>query len=104
MVVVLVCKHKRIIIPVTNNIDMLQKTKRFLSRNFGMKDLSDVSFVLGIHIHWDWTRGILELSQRSYVVKVLKRFDKHECKSKDTLVAKGDNFSLNQYQKGNMEI
>jgi len=36
------------ILLATNNIDMLHKTKRFLSRNFEMKD---ASFVLGIHIH-----------------------------------------------------
>jgi len=35
---------------------------------------------------------------------VLKRFGMQDCKSHDTLVAKGDNFSLNQCPKGNLEI
>ena len=35
---------------VTNDIGMLHETKRFLSRNFEMKDLGDASFVLGIEI------------------------------------------------------
>jgi len=35
----------------TNDIGMLYETKRFLSRNFEMKDLCDASFVLGIQIH-----------------------------------------------------
>jgi len=69
-----------------------------------MKDFGDASFVLGIQIHRDRFRGILGLSQRSYIDKVLKRFSMHECKSRDTLVAKGDKFSLNQCPKGNLEI
>ena len=35
---------------------------------------------------------------------VLKRFGMHECKPGDTLVAKGDKFSLSQRLKGNLEI
>ena len=34
------------ILLVTNDIGMLYETKRFLSRNFEMKDLGDTSFVL----------------------------------------------------------
>ena len=64
---------------------MLHETKRFLSRNFEMKDLGDTSFILGIQIHQDRSRDILGLSQRSYIEKVLKRFDMQECKSGDTL-------------------
>ena len=83
----------------TNDIGMLHKTKRFLSRNFEMKDLGDASFVLGIQIHQDRSRGILRLSQKSYIEKVLKRFGMHKCKYGDTLVAKGDKFSLKQCPK-----
>ena len=36
------------ILLVINDIGMLHKTKRFLSRNFEMKDLVDASFVLRI--------------------------------------------------------
>jgi len=39
------------ILLATNDIGMLHKTKRFLSRNFKMKDLGDASIVLGIQIH-----------------------------------------------------
>lgn len=92
------------ILLATNDIGMLHETKRFLSRNFEMKDLGDASFVLGIQIHRDRSRGILGLSQRSYIEKVLKRFGMQECKSGDTPVAKGDKFSLKQCPKGNLEI
>ena len=69
-----------------------------------MKDLCDASFVLGIQIHQDRSRGILGLSQRSYIEKVLKRFGMQKCKSGNTPVAKGDKFSLKQCPKGNLEI
>ena len=35
----------------TNDISILHKTKRFLAKNFEMKDLGDTSFVLRIQIH-----------------------------------------------------
>jgi len=41
------------ILLATNDIGMLHQTKRFLLRNFEMKDLGDASFVLGIRIHRD---------------------------------------------------
>ena len=69
-----------------------------------MKDLGDASVMLGIQIHRDRSRGILGLSQMSYIEKVLKRFGMQKCKSRDTPVVKGDTFSLKQCPKGNLEI
>ena len=83
---------------------MLHETKRFLSKKFEMKDLGDASFVLGIQIHRDQSQGILGLSQKSYIEKILKRFGMHDCKPGDTPVAKGDKFSLSQCPKNNFEI
>ena len=92
------------ILLATNDIGMLHETKRFLSKNFEMKDLGDASFVLGILIQRDRSRGILGLSQRSYIDKVLKRFGMQDSKPGDTPVAKGDKFSLNQCPKNNLEV
>ena len=61
-----------------------------------MKDLGDASFVLGIQIYRDCSRGILRLSQKSYIDKVFKRFGMQDCKPGDTPVSKGDKFSLCQ--------
>ena len=69
-----------------------------------MKDLGDASFVLGIQIHRDRSRGILGLSQKSYTEKILKRFGMHDCKPGDTPLAKKDKFSLSQCPKNNFEI
>ena len=83
---------------------MLHETKRFLSKKFEMKELGDASFVLGIQIHRDRSRGILCLSEKSYIEKILKRFGMHDCKPGDTPMAKGDKFSLSQCPKNNFEI
>ena len=66
------------ILLATNDICLLRDTLRFLSNLFEMKDLGDASFVLGIQIHRDHSRGILGLSQRSHIDKVLKKFGIHE--------------------------
>ena len=92
------------ILLATNDIGILHDTKSFLSKHFEMKDLGDASFVLGIEIHRDRSRGILGLSQRNYIDKVLKRFGMQNSKPGDTPVAKGDKFSLSQCPKTNLEI
>ena len=63
-----------LILLASNNKSFLRETKNFLSKNFEMKDLGDASFVLGIKIHRDRSRGILGLSQESYIENVLKRY------------------------------
>ena len=62
------------ILLATNDIGLLHETKRFLSKQFEMKDFGDASFVLGIQIYRDRSRGILKLSQKIYIDNVLKRF------------------------------
>ena len=69
-----------------------------------MVDRGDTSFVLGIKIHRDRSQGILGLSQKGYINKVLKRFGMQSCKPIDAPVSKGDKCSLNQCPKGDMEI
>ena len=66
------------ILLASNDISLLHETKRFLTKNFEMKDLGDASFVLGIQIHRDRSRGTLGLSQTSYIEKVLKRYGMHD--------------------------
>ena len=82
------------ILLASNDKELLHETKKFLSKKFEMKDLGEASFVLGIQIHRDRSWGILGLSQKSYIEKVLQRFGMQDCKAGDTPVAKGDKFSL----------
>ncbi|RDX96003.1 hypothetical protein CR513_21382, partial [Mucuna pruriens] len=75
-------------------IGLLHETKRFLTKNFEMKDLGKISFVLGIQILKDCSQDILRLLQENYINKVLDRFDMKDSKSRDTPIVKGDKFSL----------
>ena len=62
-------------------VKLLNETKQVLNTHFDMKDLGDAFFVLDIQIHHDRSKGILGLSQRGYIEKVLKRFNMHSCSS-----------------------
>ncbi|RVX00806.1 Retrovirus-related Pol polyprotein from transposon TNT 1-94 [Vitis vinifera] len=54
-------------------------------------------------IYRDRLRGILGLSKKSYIDKVLSRFGMSNCAPGDTLVVKGDRFSLHQCPKNELE-
>lgn len=79
------------IILASNNIGSLHETKRFLTNKIEMKYIGDASFVLGIQILRDCSRGILGFSQRSYINILLDRSMK-DSKPGDTPVSKGDKF------------
>ncbi|KAL0558869.1 hypothetical protein IC582_003451 [Cucumis melo] len=58
----------------TNDFGLLCQTKEFLSKNFEMKDTGEASYVIGIEIFRDRTHGLLGLSQKAYINKVLENF------------------------------
>jgi hypothetical protein len=49
--------HVDDILLISSDVSLLLETKRFLSLNFDMKDLSEASFVLEIEIHRDRRNG-----------------------------------------------
>ncbi|CAL2256877.1 unnamed protein product [Prunus armeniaca] len=67
------------ILLATDNDNLLKDTKELLSNNFEMKDLGEASFVLGIEIQRDRARSLLGLSQKTYIERILKRFDMRMC-------------------------
>jgi len=69
------------ILLASNDVDFLCDTKQTLTAHFYMKDLGNASFVLDIKIHRDRTRGILGLSQKGYIERVLDRFNMKSCRS-----------------------
>jgi Reverse transcriptase (RNA-dependent DNA polymerase) len=87
------------ILLASNDKNMMYETKKFLFNYFDMKDLGEASYVLGLKIHRDQNKGILELSQQAYINKILKRYGMKNCKPGNTPVAKGDEFSLDQCPK-----
>ena len=57
----------------TNNINLLNDTNKFLSKNFEMKGLSNASYVFGIQIYRYYYNNILCLLQKGYIEKLLQR-------------------------------
>jgi hypothetical protein len=80
------------ILLTSSDVSLLLETKRFLSSNFDMKDLDEASFVVGIEIHRDRRKGVLGLSQKAYVEKVLKKFSMHACNPTPAPRVKGDKY------------
>ena len=50
------------ILLASSDLGLLHETKQMLSKKFDMKDLGEASFVLGIEIHRNRSRGLLGLS------------------------------------------
>ena len=50
------------ILLASSDVSLLLEKKIFLSSKFDMKDLGEASFVLGIEIHRDRSKGVLGLS------------------------------------------
>ena len=91
------------ILLASSDLGLLHETKRMLSNNFDMKDLGEASFVLGIEIHRNRSYRLLGLSQRTYVDRVLERFNMQLCKPGIAPVCKGDKLSLSQCLQSDIE-
>ena len=91
------------ILLASSDIGLLRETKKFLSQNFEMKDLGDASFVIGIQISRDRSRGLLGLSQRAYIDRVLERFGMQGCAPGQAPIVKGDKFGQFQCPKNDLE-
>ena len=57
--------------------------------------MGEASYVIGIKIHKERSRGILGLSQETYINKVLERLNMKNCSPSVALILKGDRFDLN---------
>ncbi|GAA0170757.1 transmembrane signal receptor [Lithospermum erythrorhizon] len=91
------------ILLATNDLGLLHNTKSFLSKNFEMKDMGEASYVIGIEIFRDRSQGLLRLSQKVYINKVLERFRMVSCSPSVAPIRKGDKFSLMQCPKNELE-
>ena len=69
-----------------------------------MKDLGEASFVLGIEIHRDRSKGVLGLSQKAYVEKILKKFSMHKYSPSPAPVVKGDGYGDFQCPRNQYEL
>ena len=55
------------ILLIGNDVPMLTTIKRWLSKEFSMKDLGEASYILGIKVYRDRPNRTLGLSQQMYI-------------------------------------
>ena len=77
------------ILLIRNDIGLLSDVKKWLVEKFQMKYLGQTSYVLGIQIIRDRKNRLLELSQASYIDKVLARFSFQNSKKGQLLTRHG---------------
>jgi Reverse transcriptase (RNA-dependent DNA polymerase) len=65
---------------ISNDISTLDEFKSSLKKVFLKKNLVKTAYVLGIKIYRDKSQKLIELSQGTYIDKVLKRFNMHDSK------------------------
>jgi Reverse transcriptase (RNA-dependent DNA polymerase) len=87
------------ILLASNNKEYVQTMKEWLSSNFDMKDIGEVTYIFRVKIERDHSKKMLALSQEHYIRKVLKKFCMQDCKSIDTPTAKGEGLSLRMCPK-----
>jgi hypothetical protein len=92
------------ILLASSDVSLLLEIKRFLSSNFNMKDLGEASFILGIEINRDRRKGVLGLSQKAYLEKVLKKFSMHACNPTPAPIVKGDKYGSFQSHRNQYKI
>jgi len=68
-----------------------------------MKDMGEASYVIGIEIFRDRTQGLLRLSQKAYIERILENFHMDKCFAGIVSIQKGDKFSLMQCPKNDVE-
>jgi hypothetical protein len=96
------------ILLTSSDVHLLLETKGFLSSHFDMKDLGEHFYALGIEICRDRRKGVLGLSQKSYIEKVIKKFNMHKCNPTPAPIVKGVKFGKlqcprNQYKINDMK-
>ena len=80
------------LIPVSNDIDMLNSEKEALCQRFKMDERGEAHYLLGMLIKRDRRTKTLSISQHSYTEKVLKRFGMESCKPIATPLEPGKKF------------
>lgn len=74
---------------VSESKQVLNQVKTELAANFKLKDLGPTSFLLGVQVIYDQKKRTLQLSQRQYIIDLLKRFEMADCKPVTTPMEPG---------------
>lgn len=72
------------LIVFSNSIDYLKILKKGLQKVCTLKDLGPLRRCLGINVHRNRAKGIIELDQSDYIDSLLAKFGMEECRSVST--------------------
>ncbi|RCU34954.1 hypothetical protein DVA81_18465, partial [Acinetobacter baumannii] len=73
--------------------------KKLFFKNFDMNDTGEASSIIGIEIFRDRFHGILGLSQRRYINRILKYFGMENCSPENVFIVKNKKLNLLQCPK-----
>ena len=68
-----------------------------------MKDMCEAIYLIGIKIFWDRSCGLLGLSQKAYIERVLKIFNMENCSTSVAPIQKEDKFSIMESPQNELE-
>ena len=80
------------IVPISNNVTMLEKEKSKLMSKFAMVDNGPIHYILGMVIKRDRANRILTIDQSEYTHSILKRFKMENCNPVSTPSEMGKKF------------
>jgi hypothetical protein len=78
--VVFVVLYVNDILLITNGIPMMEAVKSSLRKSFLMKDLGEMTYILGIKLYRDRSKRLIGLSQGAYSNKILNWFNMQDSK------------------------
>ena len=81
------------VVPISDNIDVLEEEKAKLKERFVMVDNGDIDYMLGLQIKRDRNERKLSISQPNYLENVLERFNMTNCNPVSTPMETGRKFS-----------
>ncbi|GJT60329.1 zinc finger, CCHC-type containing protein [Tanacetum coccineum] len=79
---VIICLYVDDVLIFGTNQNQADKTKKFLSSKFSMKDMGEANLILGIKIKRENKRIVI--IQSHYIEKILKKFNREDCSSVST--------------------
>jgi hypothetical protein len=68
------------LLPIRNDILMMDDVKSSLRNSFSMKNLGEAAYILGIKIYRDRSKRLIGLSQDAYIDKILNWFNMQDSK------------------------
>ncbi|GJW73634.1 zinc finger, CCHC-type containing protein [Tanacetum coccineum] len=90
---VIICLYVDDMLIFKTDQNQVDKTKKFLSSRFSMKDMGEANVILGIKIKYE-NKGIV-ITHSHYIEKILKKFNREDCSPVSTPMDPVEKLKLN---------